>query len=56
MTGEDVERSLFGWDRFRRRMLPFIAEYPLVLSPAAVKPAVRHVLSRAFTQLPRTRR
>src|SRR5262249_12593964 len=42
MTGEDVERSLFEWDRFRRRMLPFIAEYPLVLSPAGVRPAVRH--------------
>jgi len=42
MTGEEVERSLFEWDRFRRRMLPFIAEYPLVLSPAAIKPAVPH--------------
>jgi amidase len=29
MTGEGVEPSLFEWDRFRRRMLPFIAEYPL---------------------------
>ena len=42
MTGEEVERSLFEWDRFRRRMLPFIAEYPPVLSPAAIKPAVPH--------------
>ena len=38
MTGEEVERSLFEWDYLRRRMLPFIAQYPLVLSPAAVKP------------------
>jgi amidase len=42
MTGEEVERSLFVWDRMRRRMLPFIAEHPLVLSPAALKPAVVH--------------
>jgi amidase len=39
---EEVERSLFEWDRLRRRMLPFIATYPLVLSPAAEKPAVPH--------------
>ena len=39
---EDVERSLFTWDRLRRRMLPFIAAYPLVLSPAAEKPAMPH--------------
>jgi amidase len=39
---EEVERSLFEWDRFRRQMLPFIARYPLVLSPAAEKPAVPH--------------
>ena len=42
MTGEEVQRSLFEWDRFRRRMLPFIQVYPLVVSPAAEKPAVRH--------------
>jgi len=42
MSGEDVERSLFEWDRFRRLMLPFIQAYPLVLSPAAEKPPVRH--------------
>jgi amidase len=41
-AAEEVERSLFEWDRFRRRMLPFIATYPLVLSPAAEKPAVPH--------------
>ena len=37
----EVERSLFEWDRFRRRMLPFIREYPLVLSPAAISPLFR---------------
>lgn len=42
MSVEDVQRSLFEWDRFRRRILPFIHEYPLVVSPAAEKPAVRH--------------
>jgi amidase len=42
MSAEDVERSLFEWDRFRRRMLPFVQSHPLVLSPAAEKPAVRH--------------
>ena len=42
LTPEEVERSLFKWDRLRRRMLPFIATYPLVLSPAAEKPAMPH--------------
>ena len=42
ITSEEVERSLFQWDSLRRRMLPFIAMYPLVLSPAAEKPAVLH--------------
>lgn len=42
MSATRVERSLFEWDRFRRRMLPFVDEYPLVLSPAAEKPAVWH--------------
>jgi amidase len=41
-AADEVERSLFEWDRFRRRMLPFVARYPLVLSPAAQKPAVLH--------------
>ena len=41
-SAEEVERSLFEWDRLRRRMLPFITRYPLVLSPAAEKPAVPH--------------
>jgi amidase len=41
-SAEEVERSLFEWDRLRRRMLPFIGTYPLVLSPAAVRPAVPH--------------
>ncbi|GIJ45212.1 amidase [Virgisporangium aliadipatigenens] len=42
LDAEAVERSLFEWDRFRRRMLPFLNDHPLVLSPAAEKPAVRH--------------
>jgi amidase len=42
ITAEEVERSLFYWDRLRPCMLPFIATYPLVLSPAAQKPAVPH--------------
>jgi amidase len=42
MGTEEVQRSLFEWDRFRRRMLPFLSAYPLVLSPAAEKPPVRH--------------
>jgi amidase len=42
MSAEDVQRSLFEWDRFRRRILPFLHAYPLVVSPAAEKPAVRH--------------
>ena len=42
ITATDVQRSLFEWDRFRRRLLPFFKQYPLVLSPAAEKPAVPH--------------
>jgi amidase len=42
LNPDEVERSLFEWDRLQRRMLPFIATYPLVLSPAAEKPAVPH--------------
>lgn len=42
MSVEEVQRSLFEWDRFRRRMLPFLRAYPLVVSPAAEKPATPH--------------
>ncbi len=42
ISAQDVQRSLFEWDRFRRRTLPFLRAYPLVVSPAAQKPAVRH--------------
>jgi amidase len=42
ISAHDIQRSLFEWDRLRRRMLPFLQAYPLVVSPAAEKPAVRH--------------
>jgi Asp-tRNA(Asn)/Glu-tRNA(Gln) amidotransferase A subunit family amidase len=35
LTADEVERSLFEWDRFRRSMLGFMADYDVVLSPAA---------------------
>lgn len=34
-TGEEFERNLFEWDRFRRTFLRFMAGYDIVLCPAA---------------------
>ncbi|MBK8047282.1 MAG: amidase [Anaerolineales bacterium] len=37
-----VEQHLFAWDRFRRSLLSFMAQYDLVLTPAAELPARPH--------------
>ena len=42
LSGEEVERHLFEWDRFRRRLIRFMARYDVILTPVAEKPAVRH--------------
>jgi amidase len=39
LSADEVERSLFEWDRFRRSMLGFMADYDLVISPVAAGPA-----------------
>jgi amidase len=36
---EDIERSLFAWDRLRRAFLGFMGEYDLLLCPAAPRVA-----------------
>jgi amidase len=42
MTAEDVERSLFQWDRFQRALIQFMGRYDLILTPAAEAPARPH--------------
>jgi amidase len=39
LTADEVERSLFEWDRFRRAMLGFMRDFDLILSPVADGPA-----------------
>jgi amidase len=40
LTADEVERSLFDWDRFRRAMLGFMGTYDIVLSPVAASAAL----------------
>ena len=42
LSGEEVERHLFEWDRFRRSFVRFMAHYDVILTPVAEKPAVPH--------------
>jgi amidase len=42
LGSEEVERHLFEWDRFRRALLGFLADYDVILTPAAEQPARRH--------------
>ncbi len=42
LSGEEVERHLFEWDRFRRSLIRFMAHYDVILTPVAEKPAVPH--------------
>src|SRR5439155_21993590 len=42
LSSEEVERSLFEWDRFRRNMLSFIEDYDLLICPVADGPAPPH--------------
>jgi amidase len=39
LTADEVEESLFLWDRFRRSMLAFFGQYDLVVCPVAAGPA-----------------
>lgn len=42
MASEEVERSLWRWERFRRSMLRFMATCDVILTPAAEQPAPLH--------------
>jgi amidase len=39
LTADQVEESLFMWDRFRRSMLTFFGRYDLIVCPAGAGPA-----------------
>ncbi len=42
LSSEEIERHLFIWDRFRRALIGFIADYDVILTPAAESPAMPH--------------
>jgi amidase len=39
MSGIDVERHLFQWDRFRRSLIDFMKDYDFILTPVSDYPA-----------------
>jgi amidase len=39
LSSEEVERHLFEWDRFRRVLLGFMADYDVILTPTAAPAA-----------------
>ena len=42
LSSEEIEQHLFIWDRFRRTLIGFIADYDVILTPAAECPAMPH--------------
>lgn len=42
LSSEQVEQHLFAWDRFRRALTAFMADYEIILTPAAELPATPH--------------
>jgi amidase len=42
LTGREIEQWMARWDTFRTAMLHFMAQYDLLLCPAAPSPAVPH--------------
>jgi amidase len=42
LGSEEVERHLFEWDRFRRALTEFMAEYDVILTPTTERPATPH--------------
>jgi amidase len=42
LSSEQVEQHLFEWDRFRRALTAFMADYEIILTPAAELPATPH--------------
>jgi amidase len=42
LSSEEVEQSLWQWERFRRSMLRFMEQYDVILTPAGEQPAPPH--------------
>lgn len=42
LSSLEVEQHLFEWDRFRRALIGFMAQYDVILTPAAERPATPH--------------
>jgi amidase len=57
LTSEEVEQHLFTWDRFRRALIGFMADYDVILTPAAEAPpgeagGIPYTLSYSLTGWP----
>ena len=44
LNADQIEQSIFQWERFARAMADFMTQYDLVLSPVAARPAPVHGL------------
>jgi len=42
LSSIEVEQHLFHWDRFRRALIGFMANYDVILTPVAERPATPH--------------
>jgi amidase len=42
LSSLEVEQHLFEWDRFRRALIGFMAQYDIILTPVAERPATAH--------------
>tara|TARA_B100001146_G_scaffold163544_1_gene144419 strand:+ start:145 stop:1458 length:1314 start_codon:yes stop_codon:yes gene_type:complete len=42
LSSEEIEQHIFTWDRFRRTLIGFMADYDVILTPAAELPSTRH--------------
>jgi amidase len=42
LSGDDVERHFFEWERFRMHMLAFMEDYDVIVCPVAAEPAPPH--------------
>lgn len=42
LSADDIERSMFEWERFSRAMAMFMADHDILLSPTAARPAPLH--------------
>lgn len=42
LSSLEVEQHLFRWDRFRRALIGFMAQYDVILTPVAERPATMH--------------